>query len=66
MKPERPELTKGQVLEYRRKLADPEYMEHAMYCMADDVLHDLTRGDGTDEPHFQDTGRVGPYKAGDK
>ena len=58
-----PELTDEQVAEYRRRLADPDYMAHAIYCMADKVIHDMRSGDGTDEPHFQDTGRVGPFKA---
>ena len=54
-----PELTDDQVAEYRKKLADPEYMEHAMYCMADRLYRDLTRDDGSDEAKFHRTGKKG-------
>ena len=58
MREGRPELTDSQIADIRRKLADPEYMARARYCMADEVIHDMFRDDGSDEPHFQDTGKV--------
>ena len=51
-------LTPEQVAAYRIRLADPDYMVHAIDCMAGDVVRDLTGGCGSDEPHFQDTGKV--------
>ena len=58
MKPARPEMAADRIAELRRRLADPEYMDRAISRMADDLVHDMFRGDGSDEPHFQDTGRA--------
>lgn len=59
MKPERPELTEGQIAEYRQKLNDPGYMARAIDKMADDLYRDLTRGSGSDEPKFHEIGKKG-------
>ena len=59
MKTAGPKLTDDQVAEYRKKLADPEYMEHAIFCMSDRLYTLLTRNDGTDEAKFHRSGKKG-------
>lgn len=58
MKPVRPEMTESQLDAIRQRLSDPAYMEKAIFCIADELVHDMFRGDGSDEPHFQDTGKA--------
>ena len=58
MRPVRQELAADRIAELRRRLADPEYMDRAISHMADDLVHDMFRGDGSDEPHFQETGKA--------
>jgi hypothetical protein len=51
-------MTESRIDAIRQRLSDPAYMDRAISRMADDLVHDMFRGDGSDEPHFQDTGRA--------
>lgn len=51
-------MTEEEVREYRRRLADPEYMKKAVAGTAERLCHELERNSGDNEPEFYTSGKV--------